>query len=88
MAFVVTRKTCGTTSSVLKAGDQWKALDLTITASAACYIGPTGVTTANGFALTATNVYKIRLAPGESLYCVGAAGTEVISVLANEAYGD
>ena len=83
---VVTRKTCGTSSSLLKAGDQWKRTDLLITASAACYIGPTGVTTANGFALATSTVYPVTLAPGESLYCVGAAGTEVISVLATNVY--
>lgn len=82
----VTLKTCGVTSSLLKAGDPWKPTPLLITASAACFIGPTGVTTANGFALATGRNYEITLAPQESLFCVGAAGTEVISVLATEPF--
>lgn len=82
----VTKKTCGTSSSVLVAGDPWKRTRLLLTASAACFIGPTGVTTSNGFALATNTVYPVTLAPGESLYCVGAAGTEVISVLATDVY--
>jgi hypothetical protein len=48
------------------------------------YIGPIGVTTANGFILDGQNIMTIQLPPAAALYAVTASGTCTVSKLASD----
>ena len=91
MAVVVTRP-APTTSAVLIAsvadsggsGDDWGGKSFllkNVTATAAVFLGPSGVTTANGFQWdTADGPITWTLEPGESLYGIVASVTQTIHV--------
>lgn len=54
---------------------------LVFTPPSAIYVGPSGVTTGNGYLLTAGVEYVFDLGPGDVLYGVAASGTVVVPVL-------
>ncbi len=54
---------------------------LQFTPPSAIYVGPAGVTTANGYLLTAGVEYFYDLGQGDALYGVAASGTVVVPVL-------
>lgn len=97
MAFATFRRTIGTAASVLyvhpQASDTGEgdypskrvALINVSAAPAVVYVGPAGVTTADGarWVVEAGRTLSLEVEVGESVYAVVAAGTQDIDVLVN-----
>lgn len=58
-----------------------ESLSLNNTGAGVVYLGPSGVTTANGFPLAAGALQFVDLQPGDNLYAIVATGTVVLAVL-------
>ena len=82
---VVSASVSVTTSATLLSGDGGAdgltGQSLQFTPPSAIYVGPAGVTTANGYLLTAGVEYFYDLGQGDALYGVCASGTVVVPVL-------
>lgn len=91
---VATRATAGTTATLLventkpsRSADEsdWGALKArlqNLTGTASVFLGPAGVTTANGYEwTTAEGPLEVDLEPGEALYGIVAALAQTVHVL-------
>ena len=92
MAIVVTQPAVGTSATLIcqnTAGDPGEGDYRTrrfriknVTATAPVFIGPAGVTTANGYSFaTADSPIVIELEPGEALYGIVTTTTQTLHVI-------
>lgn len=83
MAVVSASVSVTTTATAISGGDGDGVAGHSVqfTPPSAIYVGPAGVTTANGYLLTAGVEYTYDLGPGDVLYGVAASGTVVVPVL-------
>jgi hypothetical protein len=58
-----------------------QSLQFTTPASPVLYVGPSGVTSGNGYALAASTEYFYDLGPGDVLFVVAASGSLTLPVL-------
>ena len=49
--------------------------------AAAVFLGPSGVTTGNGYELAANDVLTRECAPGEEIFGIAASGSQAVHVL-------
>ena len=73
--------TSATLLSAASESDDRAGHTLIFSPPSAIYLGPSGVTTGNGYLLTANTEYAFDLNPGDALYGVAASGTVVVPVL-------
>lgn len=84
MAVAAAQVSVGTSATVLNAVDADPQSVLVRSPSAATtsvYVGPSTVTTGNGFELPAGGSLSMDLAAGEQLYGIVASGTQTVHVL-------
>lgn len=85
-SFAVTtgRVTCATTATLVytaPAAGTGRVLVRNTSPDTAVFLGPAGVTTANGFSLAFGDAVGIDLSYGDTLYCIVAAGTQPLATI-------
>jgi hypothetical protein len=80
MAISTAQVTAGATEAALNTADADSWITLTVRnshATDALYVGPTGVTTSNGFGIAAGGVVKFELTPGAVLYGLRGSSNDI-----------
>lgn len=85
MAIVTTQPTVTTTAALIASSSGASRSDPIFTTiknpSAACFIGGTGLTLANGIPMGVTDVLNITQGPGDDIFAIITAATCTIGVL-------
>ena len=84
MAVVSSQKSVTTTATLIASSDaDGSSVAVTNTSSETVYLGPSGVTTSNGYPLAQNAAIGIELQASEKLYGIVGTGTSTVGCVGN-----